>query len=167
MIGIPIEIWEENTGLTFLRKEILPDSGGAGEHQGGAGQRVELCNDTGRSVDATFFGSRTTLPARGFNGGRDGAVRTLGVNGRPVAPKARLELAPGGVVSLSEAGGGGFGAPDKRPLAAIRADLEAGLLTESHARGSYPRQSVLLFGSDAIPSLSREHDTESAKEVTP
>ena len=95
MIGIPIEIWEENTGVSFLRKEILPDSGGAGEHQGGAGQLIELRNDTGRPVDATFFGSRTSLPSRGFKGGRDGAIRTLFVNGKPVAPKARMDVAPG------------------------------------------------------------------------
>jgi N-methylhydantoinase B len=154
MIGIPIEIWEENTGVSVLRKEILPDSGGAGEHQGGAGQLIELRNDTGRPLDATFFGSRTSLPARGFNGGRDGAVRTLFVDGKPVTPKARLDLAPGAVVSLHEAGGGGFGPPEKRPARHIRADLEAGLIGKDYVRQWYLQQSALLFDGDRVPNPS-------------
>jgi N-methylhydantoinase B len=153
MIGIPIEIWEENTGVSVLRKEILPDSGGAGEHQGGAGQLIELRNDTGRPLDATFFGSRTSLPARGFNGGRDGAIRTLFVDGKPVAPKARLDLAPGAMVSLYEAGGGGFGVPEKRPVPSISADLEAGLIGKDYVRQWYPQQSALL--STAISNQTR------------
>jgi N-methylhydantoinase B len=166
MIGIPIEIWEENTGVSVLRKEILPDSGGAGEHQGGAGQLIELRNDTGRPLDATFFGSRTSLPARGFNGGRDGAVRTLFVDGKPVAPKARLDLAPGAVVSLHEAGGGGFGLPEKRPASSIRADLEAGLIGKDYVRQWYRQQSALLFDSDRVPNPSRQPGPEPVKEVT-
>jgi N-methylhydantoinase B len=166
MIGIPIEIWEENTGVSVLRKEILPDSGGAGEHQGGAGQLIELRNDTGRPLDATFFGSRTSLPARGFNGGRDGAIRTLFVDGKPVAPKARLDLGPGAVVSLNEAGGGGFGLPEKRAGSSIRADLTAGLIGKDYVRQWYPQQSALLFDSDRAPNPSRQHGPEPVKEVT-
>jgi N-methylhydantoinase B len=165
MIGIPIEIWEENTGVSFLRKEILPDSGGAGEHQGGAGQLIELRNDTGRPVDATFFGSRTSLPSRGFNGGRDGAIRTLFVDGRPVAPKARMDVAPGGVVSIHEAGGGGFGPPERRPPARIRADRESGQISEDYVRRWYPEQFALLFG-ERDPSPSREHEPERIRETT-
>ena len=164
MIGIPIEIWEENTGVSFLRKEILPDSGGAGEHQGGAGQFIELRNDTGRPVDATFFGSRTSLPSRGFKGGRDGAIRTLFVNGKPVAPKARMDVAPGGVVSLHEAGGGGFGPPERRPLARIRLDWESGQISEDYVRRWYPEQFALLFGT--APGLSRPHEPERIGEIT-
>jgi N-methylhydantoinase B len=81
MIGIPVEVWEENTGIMVVRKELRPDSGGAGEHQGGAGQIIELRNDTGGVLDATFFGSRTTLPARGFGGGRAGSLRSLSLDG--------------------------------------------------------------------------------------
>jgi N-methylhydantoinase B/oxoprolinase/acetone carboxylase alpha subunit len=34
-----------------MRKEIRPDSGGAGKFQGGAGQIIALRNDTGAVVD--------------------------------------------------------------------------------------------------------------------
>jgi N-methylhydantoinase B len=140
MIGIPVEVWEENTGITVVRKELRPDSGGAGEHQGGAGQIIELRNDTGGVLDATFFGSRTTLPARGFGGGRAGSLRSLSLDGRPVPPKSRTDIKPGSVIILHEAGGGGFGDPKRRSVARIERDIKAGLVSESYARQQYPDQ---------------------------
>jgi N-methylhydantoinase B len=109
MIGIPIEVWEESTGITVTRKELRPGSGGAGRHCGGDGQIIELRNDTGNMVDAVFFGSRTSLPARGFEGGADGALRQLMLDGNVVEPKSRHDFKPGSTISLYEAGGGGFG----------------------------------------------------------
>ncbi|MGH6777269.1 MAG: hydantoinase B/oxoprolinase family protein [Bradyrhizobium sp.] len=140
MIGIPVEVWEENTGITIVRKELRPDSGGAGEHQGGAGQTIELRNDTGAVLDATFFGSRTTLPARGFGGGRVGSLRSLLLDGRPVPPKSRTDVMPGSVIVLNEAGGGGFGNPKRRSAARIERDIKAGLVSEPYARKQYPDQ---------------------------
>lgn len=140
MIGIPVEIWEENTGIRVLRKEIRPDSGGAGKFQGGAGQIIALRNDTGAVVDAAFFGSRTSLPARGFGGGSDGSLRLLFVDGRPVVPKSRIDIMPGSVIELHEAGGGGFGHPVARRIDDVRRDLDAGLVSPDYVRRYYPRQ---------------------------
>jgi N-methylhydantoinase B len=148
MIAIPIEIWEENTGITYLRKELRPNSGGIGEFQGGAGQIIEVRNDTGRTVDAAFFGSRTDLAARGFLGGHNGSLRLLFVNGETVPPKLRTDLPHGAVVSLHEAGGGGFGDPARRAQARILADLKADLLTPDHARLHYPDQIQRLSGEE-------------------
>lgn len=140
MIGIPVEVWEENTGIMVVRKELRPDSGGAGEYQGGAGQIIELRNDTGAVLDATFFGSRTTLPARGFGGGRAGSLRSLSLDGQPVAPKSRTDVKPGSVIILHEAGGGGFGDPKRRSVERIERDIKAGLVSEPYARKQYPDQ---------------------------
>jgi len=147
MIGIPIEIWEENTGISVLRKEIRPDSGGAGKFQGGAGQIIALRNDTGGVVDAAFFGSRTSLPARGFGGGNDGSLRLLFVDGKKVTPKSRVDLAPGAVVELREAGGGGFGDPAARRVEHIKHDLDAGFISTDYVRRQYTCQaSEVLAG---------------------
>lgn len=140
MIGIPIEIWEEMTGISVLRKEIRPDSGGAGKFQGGAGQIIVLRNDTGAVVDAAFFGSRTSLPARGFAGGSAGGLRLLFVDGKPVVPKSRIDIQPGSVIELHEAGGGGFGAPASRSIDDLRRDLDAGLISPDYVRRHFPRQ---------------------------
>jgi N-methylhydantoinase B len=140
MIGIPVEIWEENTGISVLCKEVRPDSGGAGRFQGGAGQIIALRNDTGAVVDAAFFGSRTSLPARGFGGGSDGSLRLLFVDGRPIVPKSRIDIMPGSVIELHEAGGGGFGHPVARSIDDVRRDLDAGLVSPDYVRRYYPRQ---------------------------
>ncbi|MBN9279377.1 MAG: hydantoinase B/oxoprolinase family protein [Hyphomicrobium sp.] len=144
MIGIPVEIWEENTGISFLRKEWRIDSSGAGAFQGGAGQVVELRNDTGAPVDAAFFASRTSRPARGFAGGIDGSLRVLSLDGGAVAPKSRRDVAPGSVIVLEEAGGGGFGPPERRTLDRIRADLDSGLTSLEYVRNHYPEQARAL-----------------------
>ena len=146
MIGIPVEIWEENTGISFLRKEIRPDSGGAGAFQGGAGQIIVVRNDTGGVVDAAFFGSRTSLPARGFAGGNDGSLRHFFLDGKPVEPKSRIDIGPGSVLELREAGGAGFGPPMSRSIENIKRDLSAGLVSLDYVRRYYPLQGREFHG---------------------
>ena len=146
MIAIPVEIWEENTGISVLRKEIRADSGGAGKFQGGAGQIIALRNDTGCVVDAAFFGSRTSLPARGFGGGKDGSLRLLFVDGKPVEPKSRINIEPGSVIELHEAGGGGFGHPNARSIDHVKRDVDAGLISLDYVRRYYHQQANEVLG---------------------
>ena len=75
-----------------------------------------------------------------------------------------MDVAPGGVVSLHEAGGGGFGPPERRPLARIRLDWESGQISEDYVRRWYPEQFALLFGT--APGLSRPHEPERIGEIT-
>jgi N-methylhydantoinase B len=144
MIAIPIEVWEDNTGITFLRKEWRPDSGGAGAFQGGAGQIIQLRNDTGGVVDAAFFGSRTTLAARGFSGGKPGSLRLLSLDGQPVSAKSRIDFKPNAIIEIQEAGGGGFGDPRQRTVRQVQEDMNAGLVTQSYLRIHYPEQFCAL-----------------------
>ncbi len=150
MIGGPVEIWEEDTGCFFLRKELLPDSGGAGEFQGGNGQVFELRNDTGRVLDASFMASRTRLAARGFRGGEPGAHRRTCVDGVAVDPKARIAVQPGGIISVHDAGGGGFGDPAARNPERIQRDLRTGLVSRAWVEQNYPVQAGSIFGSGAV-----------------
>src|SRR5690242_19052982 len=48
--GTPVEIAETQTPLIFWRKELRPDSGGAGRTRGGLGQIIEV----GTGIDAPF-----------------------------------------------------------------------------------------------------------------
>ncbi|GJD53985.1 Acetophenone carboxylase delta subunit [Methylobacterium crusticola] len=140
MIGGPVEVWEEDTGCFFLRKELLPDTGGAGEFQGGNGQIFALRNDTGRVVNGAFMASRTRLAARGFRGGSPGAHRRIAVDGVLTDPKARVELAPGAVIEVEDSGGGGFGDPAARSPERIRSDLRRGLVSRDWVDRNYPAQ---------------------------
>jgi N-methylhydantoinase B len=144
MIGGPVEVWEEDTGCFFLRKEVLPDSGGAGEFQGGNGQVFDLRNDTGRVLHASFMASRTRLAARGFLGGKPGAHRQICVDGVALDAKARVEVAPGGLISVHDSGGGGFGDPTARDLERIRRDLRIGLVSHAWVEQNYPAQAGLI-----------------------
>ncbi len=148
MIGNPIELVEESTGVTFLRKELWPDSGGAGRHQGGAGQQIEMRNDTGQPLDTAFFGTRTSIPARGFAGGERGQIRRIRIDGEPVVPKSRVDLPDGSVISYEDAGGGGFGPPAERDPQHILQNYVDGFVTEAYIRKHYPRQHAKLFPKD-------------------
>ncbi len=150
MIGGPVEVWEEDTGCFFLRKELLPDTGGAGKFQGGNGQIFELRNDTGRVLDAAFMASRTRLAARGFQGGKQGMHRRVSVDGVAIDPKARVAIAPGGLISVHDSGGGGFGDPSARDQERIRSDLRQGLVTRAWVEQNYPAQARLIFGKATL-----------------
>ena len=65
MAGVPIEVWEANTGTTIERKQFRCDSGGPGESRGGLGQEISIRNDTGYVLTAFSMANRTEYPARG------------------------------------------------------------------------------------------------------
>ncbi|MCC6469920.1 MAG: hydantoinase B/oxoprolinase family protein [Alphaproteobacteria bacterium] len=134
---VPTEMWENITSMTVERRELLPDSGGPGAARGGVGQEVVLVNDTGNLLTVAFMGQRTQFPAKGFQGGKAGRLRGYQINGKPVNPKGRFVLNPGDVISLFEAGGGGFGDPARRPPELVLADVRSGLVTAEGALRDY------------------------------
>ena len=140
MISGSIEVWEEQTNCTFLQKEIMPNTGGAGEFQGGNGQILRLRNDSGLPIEASFMASRTKLAARGFAGGEKGAVRVIRVQGKVIDPKARVVVSDREIIEVEDAGGGGFGDPRRRDVSRVAADLANGLITREYAEKHYPVQ---------------------------
>ena len=144
IIGGSVEFWEEQLGCTFLRKEILKDTGGPGEFQGGNGQVFSLRNDTGSALEVSFMASRTRIAARGFAGARPGALRRIIVDGAETDPKARVVVPDGGIVTIHDAGGGGYGDPDRRPVTSIQADLAEGLISSGFVQENYPGQAAQL-----------------------
>jgi N-methylhydantoinase B len=129
MIGTPIEIWEHETSVSVLKKELVPDSGGAGEFRGGNAQEIHLRNDSGHPLDAASFAGRTEYPPLGAQGGAPGRLRETRINRTVVHPKGRYLLKPGDVFETLEAGGGGFGDPRKRPPEKLLADVRNGDVT--------------------------------------
>jgi len=137
MGGTPVEVLEQLTDLTIGSKTIRIDSGGSGEFRGGPGQEVTFRNDTGHPVNLFAMANRTLFRADGFAGGGPGALREHLINGLPVPGQGRTELAPGDVLTLKEAGGGGFGPPERRSQAAIRDDIRRGFASSEEARRHY------------------------------
>jgi N-methylhydantoinase B len=134
-----METVESLAPLRIWRKELATDSGGAGEFAGGLGQVVEVELLGSRECTLSFFVERTAHPARGVLGGQPGTPAVVEWNGRrdgfPL--KGRNRMRPGDRLTLRYPGGGGYGDPARRTPEAVRADVEAGLLTRDRAREAY------------------------------
>ncbi len=137
MAVVPSELWEALTGTTIVSKRLLADSGGIGKARGGLGQEVVIRNDTGHPMTVFLMGNRTVFPPLGLSNGGDGALRLHKVNGDAVDPKSRIILAPGDVMTLCQAGGGGFGCARQRTRAQVNDDISDGFVSLEAARRDY------------------------------
>ena len=131
------EIWEDETEIAILERKILPDSGGAGEYRGGNGQEITLQNNTGNPMTLSLFGSRTSFPAIGYEGGKEGGLRAFRINQQSVSAKGRHELGAGELFTIQEAGGGGFGDAARRDPEKIREDYRLGFISLQGANRDY------------------------------
>lgn len=138
-----IEALEAGAPLLFARKQYRPDSGGAGTRRGGLGQDIEVQNVTATSVRVVVLGDRERHPALGVRGGRPGATARVEFHdGTTAGLKSVTALPPGGGVTVSFAGGGGYGPPEGRDPAAVAADLREGFITHFAAVQDYGADSV-------------------------
>ena len=115
----PIEALELACPLRVERYEIRRGSGGRGEHRGGDGVVREiraLAPCTG-----TLLAERRCFRPYGLQGGEPGAsgvdAVVRGEIREAIPAKARLDLAPGDLLSIATPGGGGWGSADDSPPA--------------------------------------------------
>lgn len=128
-----VEATEQVGPIVIWRKEIRPDSGGDGEFRGGLGQVIELGPTAGYQFDFSAMFDRIDHPARGREGGGDGAPgRVYLSDGTPFAGKGRQVVPEGMRLVLELPGGGGYGDPINRDRADIDHDLEQGYVSEDH-----------------------------------
>ncbi|QBY56196.1 hydantoinase B/oxoprolinase family protein [Cupriavidus oxalaticus] len=136
--GGSIEALEVTAPLLFNKKEYRTDSGGAGRHRGGLGQDIEVQNIAGSPLRVALLGDRERNPALGVLGGRPGELsRVVFDDGTKASLKSVRALAADGRVTLSFAGGGGFGSPGKRATEAIASDITNGFITPERALDDY------------------------------
>jgi N-methylhydantoinase B len=133
--GTPVEIAEQITPLLFWKKEYRPDSGGAGRTRGGHGQIIEIESRVGEPFELLAAYDRIKHPARGRDGGHDGAPGTLSLKSGKQLPGKGFHLVPAGDrLVVNTPGGGGLGDPSARDPAAVARDIEAGLVSKSAAK---------------------------------
>lgn len=82
MFGSQVEITEAVAPVTIWRRELLPDTGGAGKFRGGLGQRIEMTSATNQPFLVFLSVERLKNPARGRAGGLAGAPGPIRVSGR-------------------------------------------------------------------------------------
>ncbi len=134
----PVEILESDTPLLVERRELLPDSGGAGQYRGALGRRLVIrVPDDVPPVNLGIQSGRFRLPPEGLFDGKPGAKAQFLVNGKPGNPYGLTRLKPGDVVTMDAAGGGGFGNPKQRDREAILHDVRDGKVSVAGAKEQY------------------------------
>jgi N-methylhydantoinase B len=136
--GSQVEVTESTAPLLIHRRELRPDSGGAGRYRGGLGQIIEVESHEGQAFD--FFGTvdRVKYPARGCFGGSDGAPGQLALrSGKRMQGKGKQPIPAGESLIFQTPGGGGYGDPRKRPPAQVMRDFAAGLISKASLKQDY------------------------------
>lgn len=138
VMTMPVEATEHVGPVIIWRKELRPDSGGAGKYRGGLGQYMEVGATEGHEFDFSAMFDRVDHPAKGRQGGHDGAATTISnSNGSAMKGKGKQFLAHGERVVLAFPGGAGYGDPKDRESAAIARDLVRGYISEESAMRDY------------------------------
>ncbi len=133
----PIEMYELAVPVLTERKELIPDSGGAGQYRGGLGQRGVLRNLSDRPMNVYLSTERVKHPCFGVVGGGEGGPGAVRHNGKTVFPKGKLTLLPGDRLEVELPGGGGWGRPLDRAHHQVENDLQQGLVSPAQARAIY------------------------------
>jgi len=129
---MPIEATEHTGPIVVWRKELRPDSGGAGKYRGGLGQIIEIAPAEGHEFDFSAMFDRIATPPRGRDGGEDGAPGSATLDdGTKLRPKGWQHVPAGRRLVLELPGGGGFGDPAERPAEARAEDISKGYVTET------------------------------------
>jgi N-methylhydantoinase B len=136
--SVPVEITESIAPVIVWRKEYRTDSGGAGRWRGGLGQVMEIASSENAPFSVFAMFERIEHPARGRNGGGDGAPgRVLLSSGKPLRGKGQQTIPPGERLRLELPGGAGFGDPRTREREKVQRDLRDGLISPDAAERLY------------------------------
>ena len=135
---MPVEATENVAPIIIWRKELRPDSGGAGKTRGGFGQIMEIGakSDLEFAVNATF--DRINHAPRGRNHGGPGAAGGVALkSGQKLRPKGFQIIPDGTRLMLHLPGGGGMGNPAERAPDLVGRDVRDGLVSPANARALY------------------------------
>ena len=138
VMGSQVEMTESAAPLTVWRRELRPDSGGAGKFRGGHGQIIEISSSEEAPFQLAAALDRITYPARGRAGGgpgRNGVLRLK--SGTSMNGKGEQDIPPDDRLWVETPGGGGYGNPAERYPALIEADIRSGLVSADAAKRDY------------------------------
>jgi N-methylhydantoinase B len=136
--NIPNEFLEAYFPVRIRRFESIPDTGGPGKHRGGNAVRLEY--EFLKAGRISIHDDRWLTHPWGVKGGRPGVrgrkllCRASGSSELLPAKIDQVPVLAGDRLVFDTWGGGGWGDPYERDLAAIQRDLDDGLLTPSGAQ---------------------------------
>ena len=138
VMTMPVEATEHTGPVIIWRKELRPDSGGAGKYRGGLGQYMEVGATADHEFDFSAMFDRLDHPARGRQGGKNGAPMTISRDdGSAMKGKGKQFVAAGRRVMLAMPGGAGYGDPAERDAVLVRRDLARGYISAEVAKTEY------------------------------
>ena len=138
VMTMPIEATEHTGPVIIWRKELRPDSGGAGKFRGGLGQYMEVGAREGHEFDFQAMFDRVDHPARGRQGGENGAPTTIiQDDGAKMHGKGKQFVAHGRRVVLAFPGGAGYGPVSERDPKLVKRDLARGYISAETAERDY------------------------------
>ena len=158
-----VEMFETRTPLLVEEKSYLPDSGGAGKHRGGLGQRIRLRKryEDDNSVLLSLISYNMLHPIPGLFDGQAGRLPSLRVQqnggvtkGTDIKGMAELRYS-GDAVVVDLPGGSGYGHPFERSLEALQADFDGGYLT---LQGLTAYGGQLDDGGQVVRSMPRQEE---------
>jgi N-methylhydantoinase B len=135
---MPVEATENVAPVIIWRKELKPDSGGAGRTRGGMGQILEIATkgDLEFAVNASF--DRIANAPKGRNGGADGAAGVVKQKSGALLRTKGFQIVPDGErLVLELPGGAGMGDPVTRDPEMVGRDVKDGLVTVENAHAIY------------------------------
>ncbi len=152
---VPVEVFETRYPWQTLSYELVPDSGGPGEHRGGLSTRRTLKNAK-VVITGSQMSDRHHNRPWGLNGGQPGGLagtwhRAANSDrwqmidkafGKVSASKwANIRIQPGDSMRFQTPGGGGWGDPKKRARDQVVEDLREGYISKETARSVYGLES--------------------------
>jgi len=138
VMTMPVEASEHVAPVVIWRKELRPDSGGAGKYRGGLGQYMEVSATEGHEFDFSAMFDRVKFAAKGRQGGGDGAATKIArSDGTPMQGKGKQFVPHGQRVLLEFPGGAGYGNVSEREQASVCRDLARGYISVESAKADY------------------------------
>jgi N-methylhydantoinase B len=136
--GVPAEVIETLAPLVQHRRQLRPDSGGAGKYRGGLGQATEISQRGSDPWSVSAMIDRTQFEAQGIAGGQPGALGEFLADGeKPLPPKTVIRFEPSARVQLNLPGGGGYGSPFEREPEWVLDDVINGYVSLEAAEWDY------------------------------
>ena len=136
--GVPAEVIESLSPVVMKRRQLRPDSGGAGTWRGGLGQLTEFTRRGEGRWSVSSIADRTVYAAPGLLGGQSGAAGEVSLDdGTRLNAKALKDLEQGEIVHVNLPGGGGYGDPLKRDIEKVRWDVVENYISPEEAEQRY------------------------------
>ncbi|GLC91027.1 N-methylhydantoinase B [Cupriavidus sp. TA19] len=150
--AMSVEVTESVGPIVIWRKELRPDSAGAGRWRGGLGQHIEISARAGYEFSLNAMFDRVAFPARGHHGGGNGAAGRVALDdGTVLRTKGKQTIPAGRRLVLALPGGGGNGPAGERAADLVRRDVAFGYLSREQAERDYPH--VFAAAAAAVSSV--------------